>query len=190
MEAADLGNCGCSALKFPAVGSCSFLTDVSPCNDFPCNKSCITDVGVEVNGARLEAPTPVYGGNDPLTRNYGMFPAGQLSLVLAGCGHPTTRISLDGPAFPQATATADYVSGMPHVSWTTDTPSLGALLTLYGGDYGAFCYVQDVSDYTFTVPFATSIEVQPLGWRADVDTEFGSATIWRAGSTSATPTMP
>ncbi len=190
MEAADLGNCGCSKLVFPEIGSCSFLTDAGPCNDAPYCTSCISDFGVEVNGERLTATG--YSGNDPWTRYYGAFPAGELSLVVAGCGHPTTRISLDGPAFPEATATADYVDGIPHVSWTTSTPPLSTLLTLYGGTHGDLCHTHDVSEYAFTDwMYARSVDVQPLGSRVDIDTEFGPATIWRAGNAFAMfPPMP
>ena len=184
MEAADLGGCACSAVIFPSVGSCSFLTDAGPCSGNPYCRSCITDFGVEVNGVRL-TPTGD-GGNDPWTRYYGTIPNGQLSLVLAGCGHPPTRISLDGPAFPRVTVAADYVNGAPHVSWITDAVPLSTLLTLYGGSHGDLCHVQDGSDYTFAGwMYASAVAVQPLGSRMDVDTEFGPATIWRSGAASA-----
>ena len=185
MEAADLGTCSCSPQLFPAVGSCSPVTDANPCSGNPNCTSCVTDVGVELNGTRL-AET-IYGGNDPWTGYYGTIPSGQLSLVLAGCGHPTTRIALDGPAFPRVTAAADYVNETPHVSWTTDVAPLSTLVTLYGGTHGDLCNVQDVSEHTFTGwTYGASVGVQPLGSRVDVDTELGPATIWRAGVASAT----
>jgi len=180
-DAADLGTCTCSALTFPAVGSCSGITDANPCDGNPYCNSCITDFGVEVDGQRLSPP--VSGGTDPHAAYFDMLPAGQLSLVLAGCGHPSTRISLDGPAFLDASATADYVNGTAHVSWNTSGAPLGTLLEIDGGLGGDLCQVQDVSEYTFASwPRALGVQVWPLGSRADVDTAFGPATIWRAGN--------
>lgn len=185
MDAVDLGSCGCAALPFPEVGSCSYITDASPCNEDPYCQSCITDFGIEVDGQRL-APTRS-GGDDPWTRFYGSFPSGQLSLALAGCGHPLTRISLDGPAYLQTTATADYVNGVPHVSWTTNTPPLTTLATLWDSLSGEICNVQSAADYTFSGwVHGYAAAVQPLGSRMVVDTDFGTATIWRAGTASAT----
>lgn len=190
MQAADLGDCGCSAVAFPTVGACSFLTDANPCNTSPFCQSCFTDVGVELNGELL-TPT-AYGGHDPWTRYYGEFRSGELSLVLNGCGQPTTRVSLDGAPLLQPTATADYVGGAPHVMWTIGAPVLSTMLTLYGGTHGELCHVQDVAEYTFTNwTFASSVGVQTFGSRADVETAFGPATIWRAGDAFATfPTLP
>jgi hypothetical protein len=190
MDARDLGDCGCSAVRFPTVDACSFLTDANPCSGSPFCESCITDIGVEVNGERL-TPT-AYGGRDPLTRYYETFPSGQLTLVLAGCGHPTTRISLDAGAFLESTATADYVDGVPRVRWTTDAPALSTLLTLYSGSHGDLCHVQDVAEYSFAGwTSANSVTVQPLDSRVDIDTDFGPATVWWAGTASAIfPTPP
>ena len=180
-DAADLGTCSCIALTFPAVGSCSGITDGNPCDGDPYCNSCITDFGVEVDGQRL---TPqASGGTDPHAAYFDMLPAGQLSLVLAGCGHPSTRISLDGPEFLGTSAMADYVNGSAHVSWSTSGAPLGTLLEIDGGLGGALCQVQDVSEYTFgSWPKALGVQVWPLGSRADVDTAFGPATIWRAGN--------
>jgi hypothetical protein len=190
-NAVDLGDCMCTALNFPDVGSCSYITDSSPCNVDPFCHSCITDVGIEIDGQRV-APIGD-GGNDPWARYYDSFPSGQLSLVIAGCGHPTTRIPLDGPAYLQTSVTADYVSGVPHVRWTTDLPPLSSLVNFSASLGGELCHAPGtVSDYTFTGYLGgLSVEVQPLGFRADVDTEFGPATIWRAGDAYAMfPPMP
>lgn len=185
MEGADLGGCSCQAVAFPAAGACSFLTDAGPCDSNPSCRSCLTDVHVEVGGT----PLPLLGTRsaDPLTLAYGTFPAGALALVVAGCGHPSTRISLDGPAFPHATVTADFASGgAPHVTWATDAGSVGALLTLRGGSHGELCHVEGASEYTFTDwMFGSSIVVEALASRTEAMTEFGAATVWRAGAAGA-----
>jgi hypothetical protein len=184
MHGADLGNCGCNAVTFPAVDSCSFLTDASPCNVDPYCRSCITDFGVVASGQPLTPSNS--GGADPLTRYYETLPAGDLFLWITGCGHPTTLIPLDGPAFPQTSATADYVNGVPTVSWTAGTSTLSTLLTLSSGTHGELCNATG-SAYTFAGwGNSSGVDVWPLVSRSDLDTTFGSATVWHAGAASAT----
>jgi hypothetical protein len=186
-DAADQRGCDCSAFIFPVVGACSISTDAGPCSSGYCG-SCITDFGVEVNGTRV--PPRISGGYDPWTLYYtGALPSSGLSLVLEGCGHPSTRIPLDGPAFPQTTATADYIDDVPHVSWASDAPSLGTLLTFFGPISPDLCHVQGETEHSFThLPYervGTSVLVQSLVSRTDINTDFGAATIWRAGSSLA-----
>jgi hypothetical protein len=183
--AIDLMPCTCQALAFPAVGTCSFLTDAGPCDGNPSCHSCLTDFGVEVDGVRL-APTG-YGGTDPHALYYGTFPSGQLALVLAGCGRGTWRIPLDGPALPSPTVQATYVNGVPTVAWATDVPAQNAMLTLSSGTHGELCLVQNVEEYSFQgwgPP--QSVSVQTFGAPTEMQTAFGMATIWRGGASGAT----
>lgn len=184
LDAADILPCGCHPFVFPAAGACSTSTDANPCDGNPYCPSCVTDFGVELNGERL---TPaVMRGTDPWGGYYAPFAEGKLELVIAGCGHPTTRISLDGGAFPSATAAADYVGGMAHASWTTNATSQQALVTLYGGYSANTCFVSGATDYTFTgYAQGLSVGVQPLGAPTEIDTELGRVTVWRAGDASA-----
>ena len=181
MDAADRGSCLCTATRFPAPGRCSFLTDAGPCSGNPYCPSCITDVGVELDGQRL-TPT-IRGDTDPWTLYYDPFAAGQLSVVLEGCGHPQTRIPVDGIPFPQTTVTAEYVNGRPHAAWTSDAMVVSTMVTIYGPIAPDLCHVQNVSDYTSeTLMYARSVRVSPFVSRTELDTEFGHATIWRGGN--------
>ncbi len=183
LDAADILPCNCKPFVFPAAGSCSTSTDAGPCSGNPYCPSCITDFAVEENGVRM---TPIAdGGNDPWMRYYDHFSDGTHALVIAGCGHPTTRISLDGAAFPTATATVQQGSGDTLVSWTTDATTQQALVTRSGG-YGAdTCFVEGASQYTFAGAGGLGVEVQPLGVAHDAETALGHVTIWRAGDASA-----
>jgi hypothetical protein len=184
LDAADILPCSCHPFVFPAVGACSTSTDANPCEGNPYCPSCVTDFGVELNGQQL-TPT-VTTGNDPWGGYYAPFAAGALELVIAGCGHPATRIPLDGAAFPSATATADYVGGTAHASWTTDATSQQALVSIYTGYTGHLCFVSGASDYTFTgYSYGTAVNVQPLAAPTELDTDVGHVTIWRAGDASA-----
>ena len=184
LDAADILPCGCHSFSFPLVGECSTSTDANPCDGNPYCPSCVTDFGVELDGQRL---TPTSNrGSDPWGGFYAPFASGSLELVIAGCGHPTTRIPLDGPAFPSATATADYVGGTAHASWTTDASSQQALVTVFTGYTGHMCFVAGAADYTFPgYSQAISVDVQPLAAPIELDTPLGHATVWRAGDASA-----
>lgn len=191
MEAADLG-CECNEIVFPAPGTCATLTDANPCGGMDSCHSCITDIGVELDGKRL-APTR-HGGKDPWWFEYDPFAAGSLSVVVEGCGHPKTRIPIDGPAFPTTTTvTADYDSGLnAHVTWTSDAPpGTGAFVSL-SNTYGQMCHVTSGTEFTAD-GWARSLdaEVIPLVSRTELDTAVGHATIWRGGRAFATfPTTP
>jgi len=177
---ADFGDCTCTALRFPDVGTCSFISDAGPCPG-QC-LSCIRRFDVEVNG---QSDSSVVNGEDPWATAFTQVPGSSLTLVLEGCGHPTTRIPLDGPAFPEATAMADYVGGKPHVSWTEDASATSTLVTLQGGLHGEFCNLSG-TEYTFDDwDFAYWAAVAPLAAPTSVETNFGPATVWRAGGASA-----
>jgi hypothetical protein len=185
MDAVDLGNCDCAVTTFPTIGACTPLTDANPCDGNPYCTSCITDFGIEVNEQRL-VPTAATGNSDPRMFYGDAFPPGDLSLVVAGCGHPSTRISLDGAPFLQVSAVTDHVDGTQHVSWTTDAPASSALVTIASEFSGDLCRVQGVSDYTFgNAVTGLSVQVQALDVEQDVVTEFGTAAIWRGGSAEA-----
>lgn len=182
LDAADILPCNCHPFVFPAVGSCSTDTDAGPCSGNPYCPSCVTDFAVEEDGVRM-TPT-ADGGNDPWTRYYDQFSDGTHTLVIAGCGHPTTRISLDGAAFPTAVATVQQASGDTLVSWTTNATNQQALVTRSGGFGAETCFVDSASQYTFTGTSGLGVQVEPLGARTELDTELGHATIWRAGVAS------
>src|SRR5689334_344222 len=63
MEAVDYGDAGCVVTPFPVIGECSVSVDGNPCSFYPEEYSCITDVGVELDGQRLVPAHP--GGSDP-----------------------------------------------------------------------------------------------------------------------------
>lgn len=191
MDGADLRDCTCEPLAFPALGTCSFITDANPCNGNRVCDSCITEFGVEVDGAPVAVGTN--GATDPrtITRDTP-FPPGALALVIGGCERATIRIPLDGAPFGTPTATADYVgTNMPHVSWTTDVAAASTLVTLYGGTHGDLCHVAGASEYTFADwMFGSYAIVQPLTSRVDIPTDFGPATVWRGDAVSATFPSP
>lgn len=185
MGALDQMPCSCRAVAFPAVSTCSFLTDAGPCNTTPFCHSCFTDIGVEADGVRL-TPTG-YGGADPHALYYGSFPGGQLTLVLDGCGRGTVRIPLDGSALPNPTVEASYINGVPSVAWTTDLPTESVMLTLNSGSHGDLCLEPNVGQYSFQGWMAAeTVIVQTFGRPAEIQTVFGSATIWRGGASGAT----
>lgn len=180
LEGADLGGCECNETRFPAPGTCSIVSDVNPCGE-SCD-SCITDLGVELDGKRL-APKR-RSSPDPWSFEYEPFASGSLAVVIEGCGHPKTRFSIDGPAFPSTTVTANYVNGKQHVQWTSDASTdLGSLLS-FTNIYGRLCHVAG-TDYTDDYGGNLDVEVNPFVSRTELDTELGHATIWRGGRASA-----
>ena len=184
LDAADILPCGCQPFPFPAVGACSTSTDANPCDGNPYCPSCVTDFGVELNGQRLTATSE--SGGEPWRQDFAPFGPGELELVIAGCGHPTTRISLDGAGFPSVTASADYVGGTAHASWMTDATSQQALVSIFTGYTEHTCFVSGAAEYTFTgYSYGTGVNVQPLGAPRELETALGHVTVWRAGEASA-----
>jgi hypothetical protein len=180
MEAIDFGDVGCVVTPFPEIGQCSAFVDGNPCGALDLTQSCLTDIGVEIDGVRVQ---PMFRGeNDPWTFYDSRFGTGSLALVVAGCGHPETRISLDGPPLPTVQVSAVLENGDAHVSWTTDLPATSAIAFVATGLYTPFCHVEGVNERVFGhLTSAMSASVQAINSRTNVVTELGNATIWRAG---------
>lgn len=173
MDAADFGGFNaCVVTPFATVGQCSGAVDGNPCWALKPALSCITDVGVELDGQRLQPQHP--GGTDPWTFYYEPFGTGALSLVIAGCGHPETRIALDGPPRLQVEVSAVLENRDVHVAWTTDGPTTSAMAK--AGP--AFCHVEGVNEYTFKNWPDMYAGVTAFNSRSDVVSDFGPATIW------------
>lgn len=190
MNGRDKVGCDCLPVEFLAVGERGIGSDAQPCG-LPSNcpaGSCITELGVEVDGARLATHDMDLYLEDPWVLPYDPFPTGVTTLVIAGCGHPETRIPIGRPALPIVTVTADYVAGHPHVSWTTSIPAVSAMVSISAptaGGHGAHVPGSE-TEYTETELWSAFFaSVTAYVSSVEVATEFGPATVWHAGVGSA-----
>ena len=184
MEAVDFGDSDCVVTPFPTVGHCSVSVDGGPCWAKAPAESCITDLAIELDGQRL---TPAnFGGTDPWRYFYSeRLDSGMATLVIAGCGHAEARIPLSGSALLQVQVSAVKENRDVRVTWATDQPASSAIAELSNGLFAPFCHVEGTNEYLFTnFGGAEWAQVSAISTRTELATDFGPATVWRAGTGS------
>lgn len=179
MEALDLGERDCKVTTFPTIGgACSWSADGNPCWGHDASASCITNIALELDGKSVLPANR--GGIDPWTFYDERFDDGTLTLIVAGCGHPATRIPLGSPSPMQAGVTAVQENRDVHVTWTTDPPASSAIVGVSGTLFSQACHTVGINEQTISnMPNARLANVIGVDTRTDLVTDFGPATIWR-----------
>jgi hypothetical protein len=189
-KGADRPFCTCQTDDLPGPGSCALWSGInctSPDGDNARCISCITAVSVTSGGTTVNVQN-VNLEPGHITVDLSSLPAGvELSLAITGCGHGTVQVPLGSGVGPTPTITSlDHEATVDNIAWTTDVDSPTALVSETYTVSEALCHVDQAQTYAFPLHQnqrpVDGVWVQAFGASTTVDTELGSATLWRGQS--------
>lgn len=166
---------------FPALGEDVFLSDIITCRD-----SCLTSATVRVGTSTVDA---VIGASGPIVLPVRVGPVSDGQLRLVGCGGSTT-IELRAGAAPRPTlsVTDDPVTRALTATWSASPPAASARIEVSHAFSSEVTQVTE-SPYTYVerhpLGFYRAVRLTTLAPPVVVETVFGPARVWAAGTTYA-----